>query len=69
MQEETPKKKIIYGIVTVSDKGQIAIPVELRGHLDIKKGDQLVVLRKEDDSGLILVKLDKMEDLIGELRV
>ncbi len=68
MEEEISKKKIIYGIVTVSDKGQIAIPVELRSHLDIKRGDQLVVLRKEDDSGLTLVKIDRMEDLLGGLR-
>ncbi len=67
--EEASKKKIVYGIVTVSDKGQISIPVELRNHLNIARGDQLVVLRREDDSGLILVKLDKMEDLIADLRV
>ncbi len=67
--EEAPRKKIVYGIVTVSDKGQISIPVELRNHLNIARGDQLVVLRREDDSGLVLVKLDKMEDLIADLRV
>ena len=67
--EEAPRKKIVYGIVTVSDKGQISIPVELRNHLNIARGDQLVVLRREDDSGLVLVKLDKMEDLIADLRI
>lgn len=67
--KEASKKKIVYGIVTVSDKGQISIPVELRNHLNIARGDQLVVLRREDDSGLVLVKLDKMEDLIADLRI
>jgi AbrB family looped-hinge helix DNA binding protein len=61
-------KKIIYGIVTVSDKGQISIPVDLRNDLNIQKGDQLMVLRKTDDSGLVLVKLDKVEDILSELR-
>lgn len=68
-KETAKKKKIVYGIVTVSDKGQIAIPLELREDLGIKRGDQLVALRKDDDSGLVLVKMEMMEDLLSGLRV
>ncbi len=64
----TSDKKIIYGIVTVSDKGQISIPVELRNDLNIQKGDQLMVMRKPDNTGLVLVKLEKVEDILSELR-
>ena len=55
-------------IVTVSDKGQIAIPVELRNDLGIKRGDQLLVMRQSDDSGLVLMKLDRVEDLLSGIR-
>ncbi|HSV96459.1 MAG TPA: AbrB/MazE/SpoVT family DNA-binding domain-containing protein [Spirochaetota bacterium] len=66
--KKASEKKTIYGIVTVSDKGQIAIPVELRNDLDIKRGDQLLVIRKPDDSGLVLMKLDRVEDLLSGIR-
>ncbi|HNU92559.1 MAG TPA: AbrB/MazE/SpoVT family DNA-binding domain-containing protein [Spirochaetota bacterium] len=65
---KTPDKKTIYGIVTVSDKGQIAIPVELRTDLEIKRGDQMMVIRRPDDSGLVLMKLDRVEDLLSGIR-
>jgi len=61
-------KKTIYGVATVSDKGQIAIPVELRNDLGIKRGDQLLVIRQSDDSGLVLMKLDRVEDLLSGIR-
>ncbi len=68
IMRKTPDKKTIYGIVTVSDKGQIAIPVELRNDLGIKRGDQLLVMRQSDDSGLVLMKLDSVEDLLSGIR-
>ncbi|MHA1262205.1 MAG: AbrB/MazE/SpoVT family DNA-binding domain-containing protein, partial [Candidatus Freyarchaeota archaeon] len=42
------KTRIMYGVVTVSDKGQIAIPVDLRKDLDIRQGDKLMVLKRKD---------------------
>jgi|Deesub1362A_J573_1020465.scaffolds.fasta_scaffold10976_4 AbrB family looped-hinge helix DNA binding protein len=58
------KQKIVYGIVTVSEKGQIAIPVDARRDLDIKTGDKLIVLKRKDEAGLTLIKLDKMDELM-----
>ncbi len=58
------KQRIVYGVVTVSEKGQIAIPVDARRDLDIKAGDKLIVLRRRDGAGLILIKLDKMDELM-----
>ena len=43
--------------VTISGKGQIAIPAELRRRYDLKKGDQLI-LRESEDS-ILLCPLDK----------
>lgn len=59
---------IVYGVVTVSDKGQIAIPVDLRTDLEIKKGDKLIVLKRKDNSGFTLIKLDKMDKLMYNLQ-
>ena len=46
------KKKKIYGFITVTDKGQVAIPVELRKELSIEKGDKLIVIKREDQNGV-----------------
>jgi AbrB family looped-hinge helix DNA binding protein len=58
------KQRIVYGIVTVSEKGQIVIPVDARRDLDIKTGDKLIVLKRKDEAGLTLIKLDKMDELM-----
>ncbi len=62
------KLRIVFGIVTVSSKGQISIPVEAREALNIREGDQLIVLRRKDDSGLTLIKLDLMDKLMYMLQ-
>ncbi|MDD3777490.1 MAG: AbrB/MazE/SpoVT family DNA-binding domain-containing protein [Actinomycetota bacterium] len=38
-----PEGKKFYGSVTVSERGQIAIPVEARKDFDIKPGQKLLV--------------------------
>ena len=58
------KRRIVYGVVTVSEKGQIAIPVDARRDLNIKAGDKLIVLKRKDEAGLTLIKLDKMDELM-----
>jgi len=62
------KRRIVYGVVTVSSKGQISIPVAAREDLNIKEGDQLLVLRRRDDAGLVLIKLDAMDELMSRLQ-
>ena len=58
------KQRIVHGVVTVSEKGQIAIPVDARRDLNIKAGDKLIVLKRKDEAGLTLIKLDKMDELM-----
>ncbi len=60
-------ERIVYGVVTVSSKGQISIPSDLRRDLGIKEGDQLLVLRRKDNAGLVLIKLDMMDELMRVL--
>jgi AbrB family looped-hinge helix DNA binding protein len=51
------------GWVTVSSKGQVAIPTEVRNRLDIKNGDRLlIVLRKERD-GFNLIKSEALNEV------
>ena len=57
-----------YGVVTVSNKGQIAIPIGVRRDIDIKTGDRLVVIKRKDNAGIILLKTEKMDGLIKNIR-
>ncbi len=49
-------------ITRVSSKGQIVIPQEMRG--DLKEGDELVILKNEDQ--IILKKVDKFSKSLEE---
>ncbi|RLI81287.1 AbrB family transcriptional regulator [Archaeoglobales archaeon] len=62
------KMRIVYGVVTVSDKGQVAIPVDLRKDLDIKQGDKLFVIKRRDEAGFTLIKLEKIDELMYRLQ-
>jgi len=48
--------KIFYGWVTVSDKGQIALPKEAREDLNIKTGEKLLVVARKDRKEESLLK-------------
>ena len=52
---EMKKGKKFYGAVTVSERGQIAIPAEARKDFDIKTGDKLLVLG-DLEKGIALAK-------------
>ena len=66
-----PDGKHIFGIVTVSDKGQIVIPKKARDLFDIKPGEQLLVLGDEAQ-GIALVKASRLkgfaENIIKAMR-
>lgn len=62
------KLRIVYGVITVSEKGQIAIPVPLRNDLSIKQGDKLFVLKRRDEAGFTLIKLEEVDDLMYKLQ-
>lgn len=52
-----PKGKDIYGSVTISDRGQIVIPKEVREKFNLSGGQRLIVL--SDENGIALVQSDK----------
>jgi AbrB family looped-hinge helix DNA binding protein len=66
----TCKRKTNYfGTITVTDKGQIAIPIELRKNLGIEKGDKLIIVKRKDGKGFNLLKLDVIEGFIENISV
>ena len=54
-------------MISVTEKGQIAIPIELRRELNIEKGDQLAVIKRCDGSGFNLVKSDTLDGFIDKM--
>jgi AbrB family looped-hinge helix DNA binding protein len=62
-----PKGKHVFGLVTVTDKGQIVIPARARKVFDISSGDQLVVLGDEAQ-GLAITKADAFLALADTIR-
>lgn len=58
------RKTNYFGTVTVTDKGQIAIPIELRKAYNIEKGDRLIIVKRKDEKGFNLLKLGIIEDFI-----
>ncbi len=55
--------QMIYGVIKVGSKGQVAIPVDLRKALSIEEGSQLVVFRRRDNKGLVMLKIDEFEKM------
>ncbi|MGP8320796.1 MAG: AbrB/MazE/SpoVT family DNA-binding domain-containing protein [Methanosarcinaceae archaeon] len=56
------------GVVTVSDKGQIAIPIDVRRELNITTGDRLIIIKRKDNAGIILLKTEKMDMIFKKIR-
>ncbi len=58
-------QQLFFGTVKVSDKGQIAIPVELRRAMGIEKGDQFLIGMRKDGKGITLLNMDIVEELFN----
>jgi AbrB family looped-hinge helix DNA binding protein len=54
-----PGGRGFYGSVTVSERGQIAIPAQARRDLGIEAGDKLLVLA-DPEQGLALMTIDTL---------
>lgn len=63
MQEKDGK--YLFGVVKISDKGQIVIPKEARKLYNLQAGDTLMLLG--DKNGMALVKTDIFYDLVGQV--
>jgi len=54
--------KYFYGTVKVGERGQIVIPKKARDKYDIKPGDSLVILGKDKNEILTIMKEDVMRN-------
>lgn len=57
---KNPEGKKFYGSITVSERGQIVIPVEARKDFDIRTGDKLLVFG-DFEKGLGIATIDIMQ--------
>ena len=55
------------GMVTVSDKGQIVIPIALVRELGIERGSQLIILKRDDGLGFVALKSTAISDTLAKL--
>lgn len=53
----------LIGWGTVSSKGQISIPVNIRRNLGIKTGDRLLIIKRKNGDGLNFIK----ENIVGKV--
>lgn len=61
------RKQKVHGLITVTDKGQIAIPVEIRKELEIESGTKLLVIKRDDGKGINLIKTEVLDDFVDKL--
>ena len=61
------RKKIFYGQISLTEKGQIAIPSEIRKDLGLKNGDKLLVIKRKDCKGINLVKSNEIDNFLNKL--
>lgn len=63
MQEKDGK--YIFGVVKISEKGQIVIPKEARKTYNLKAGDALLLVG--DKNGMALIKTEIFSDFVGQV--
>jgi AbrB family looped-hinge helix DNA binding protein len=63
MQEKDGK--YIFGVLKISEKGQIVIPKEARKIYNLQPGDALILMG--DKNGMAMVKTEIFQDLVGQV--
>ena len=55
------------GVATVGERGQVVIPAEARGRLQIRPGDKLLVFCHPAGWGVAFVKFEKLKEAEDDL--
>ena len=63
MQEK--EGKYIFGVLKISEKGQIVIPKEARKIYNLQPGDALILMG--DKNGMAMVKTEIFHDLVDQV--
>ena len=58
-------EKYIFGVVKISEKGQIVIPKDARKTYNLQSGDALLLLG--DQNGMALIKTEIFHDLVDQV--
>ena len=58
-------KPKVFGSTVVSPRGQVVIPVNARRELGINSGDTLIVCGSPHGQGLLLFKVEAVEQILG----
>jgi len=61
------KRNPFRGLTTISDKGQIVIPVDLRDELNLTRGQKLIILKRQDNQGFTCLKENVISDTLNKL--
>lgn len=62
---EISAEQCFFGSVTVGERGQVVIPSDARRGLHIEPGDRLLVFCHPMGHGLMLTKLDSVQNVIA----
>ena len=62
--EMTATSELTFKKVKVSDKGQISIPMDVQREIGIKKGDELILIRK--GRKIVLEKSERVIELLED---
>ena len=64
INDEMPKFKV-FGSMVVSPRGQVVIPANARKELNIGSGDTLLACGTPHGEGLLLLKVDAVEQMLS----
>jgi AbrB family looped-hinge helix DNA binding protein len=59
-KEQSTKNQFMEWI-TVSSKGQVSIPADIRRKLNIKTGDRLLIVLRKDSDGINLIQEESLD--------
>ena len=66
INDKVPKFKV-FGSMAVSPRGQVVIPANARKELDIVLGDTLLACGTPHGQGLLLLKVDAVEEILSTM--
>ncbi len=64
----TSVEDLFYGVVTIGERGQVVVPAAARKAHNLHPGDKLLVFRHPHVAGLVVARLDEIQNLLDDLQ-